>query len=73
MDAIDWKAPARLRGRNDAGSDEVARDGTVRELVHQVSLLSAEHREGIVLEVEGGRTLDLQDILELAARGDLGE
>ena len=74
MDAIDWKAPARLHGPGEAGAGSPAvRQGTVAELVHHVSLLSAEHRTGLILEIEGRGTLQLDDILELAARVDLGE
>jgi hypothetical protein len=76
MDAIDWKAPARLHGSEGAasGSDSHGpREGTVAELVHHVSLLSAEHRAGLAIELKGGRSLDLGEILELAAREDLGE
>jgi predicted HAD superfamily phosphohydrolase len=78
MDAIDWKAPARLHERDDSGSDmhyhfKTLREGSVGELVHHVSLLGAGQRARLVLEIPGGKTLDLAQILELAARNDLRE
>jgi hypothetical protein len=78
MDAIDWKAPARLQERDDGGSDmhyqfNTLREGPLGELVRHVATLSAEHRARMVLEVAGGRTLNVGEILDLAARSDLGE
>ena len=69
MDGIDWKAPARLYG----GEGATLRQGTVGELAHHVAELSADKRAGLVLEVEGGETIEIDQILELAARGDLRE
>jgi hypothetical protein len=78
MDAIDWKAPAKLHERDDAGSDmhysfKTVREGPVSELVRHVATLSAEHRARLVLEVPGGRTLNVAEMLDLAARVDLGD
>jgi hypothetical protein len=70
MDAIDWKAPARLRR---ADGESAIHEGRAGELVRHVALLSAEHRTSVVLEVDGGRIFELDEILELAAREDLGD
>jgi hypothetical protein len=78
MDGIDWTAPATLHARHDAGPEGQGPSGPVREgalgeLVRYVALLSAERRAHLTIEVAGGRTLDLGQILELAAREDLGD
>jgi hypothetical protein len=78
MDAIDWKAPAKLQERDDSGSDmqysfSTLREGPVGDLVRHVALLSSDHRARLVLEIPGGRTLNVGEILELAAREDLGD
>ena len=76
MEAIDWNAPATLTERDDSGSDmhyhfrKVA-EGPLAELVRTVAGMTVADRARLVLEVPGGKTLNVGEILALAQRDDL--
>ena len=76
MDAIDWNAPATLTERDDGGSDlhyhfRKLRDGPLAELVREVAAMPAATRARLVLEMAGGKTLNVGEIISLAGREDL--
>ena len=76
MDAIDWNAPATLTERDDGGSDlhyhfRKLREGPLRELVQAVAAMPVAERARLVLEVAGGKTLNVGEIVALAQREDL--
>ena len=76
MEAIDWSVAATLSERDDSGSDlhyhfRKLRDGSLGELVRAVAALPAAENARLVLEVPGGKTLNVGEILALAQREDL--
>lgn len=76
MDALDWSAPATLHSRDDGGSDmhydfRELRRGPLSELIRHVAELPPADRARVVIEVAGGATLDVAEILNLAQREDL--
>ena len=76
MEAIDWNAPATLTERSDSGSDlhyhfRTLGKGSLGELVRAVTAMSTAERARVVLEVAGGKTLNVGEILALAQREDL--
>ena len=76
MEAIDWNVPATLTERDDSGSDlhynfRKLRDGSLGELVRAVADMPAAENARLVLEVPGGKTLNVGEILALAQREDL--
>jgi len=76
MELIDWNAPATLTERDDGGSDlhyhfRKLRDGTLGELVREVGAMPSAERARLVLEISGGKTLGVGEIIALAQRGDL--
>ncbi len=76
MEAIDWNAPAKLTERDDRGSDlhyhfRTLSEGPLGELVRAVTAMSTTERARIVLEVAGGKTMNVGEILALAQREDL--
>ena len=76
MEAIDWNAPATLTERDDSGSDlhyhfRKLREGPLGELVRAVAAMPTAERARLLLEVAGGKTLNVGEILALAQRGDL--
>ena len=76
MEAIDWNAPATLTERDDRGSDlhyhfRTLREGPLGELVRAVTAMSTSERARLVLEVAGGKTLNVGEIVALAQREDL--
>ena len=76
MEAIDWSVPATLSERDDSGSDlhdhfRKLRDGSLGELVRAVAAMPAAENARLVLEVPGGKTLNVGEILALAQREDL--
>lgn len=76
MQAIDWAAPATLTERDDSGSDlhyhfRKLREGALGELVRAVAEMPVAERARLVLEVRGGTTLNVGEILALAQRKDL--
>jgi hypothetical protein len=76
MDEIDWNQPATLHERDDSGSDmnydfRTVRKASLGELVRDVAAMSGDERARIVIDVAGGRTLGIGEVLELAKREDL--
>jgi hypothetical protein len=76
MEAIDWNAPAALHQRDDSGSDmhysfKTLGKGPLGDLVRRVAAMSAAERARVVIDVEGGKSLNVGEILALAAREDL--
>ena len=76
MAGLDWDAQATLRERDDGGSDlqynfAVLKTGSLREMVAHVVAMEAAQRARVVIEVAGGRSLNLGEILELAAKEGL--
>jgi hypothetical protein len=76
MEEIDWNAPATLTERDDSGSDlhyhfRTVSKGSLGELVRSVAVMPAADRARLVLEVAGGKTLNIGEILALAQREDL--
>jgi hypothetical protein len=76
MEAIDWNAPAALHERDDSGSDlhyhfKTLRKGPLAELVREVAAMSTADRARVVIDVEGGKSFNVGEILVLAAREDL--
>ena len=76
MEAIDWSVAATLSERDDSGSDlhyhfRKLRDGSLGELVRAVAAMPAAENARLVLEVPGGKTLNVGEILALAKREDL--
>ena len=76
MEAIDWSVPATLTLRDDSGSDlhyhfRKLRDGSLGELVRAVAAMPVAENARLVLEVPGGKTLNVGEILALAQRKDL--
>ena len=76
MQAIDWQTPATLHSRDDGGSDmhydfRELRKGPLGDLVRHVATLSADERSRMVIDVAGGSTLNVAEILDLAQREDL--
>ena len=76
MNEIDWNAPATLHARDDGGSDmhydfRTVRKGSLGEMVRDVASMTSDSRARLVIEVAGGRTLGVGEILELAKSEDL--
>jgi hypothetical protein len=76
MEAIDWNAPAALHERDDSGSDmhyhfKTLRKGPLGSLVRDVAAMTTAERARVVIDVEGGKSLNVGEILTLAAREDL--
>ena len=76
MQTIDWQVPATLHSRDDGGSDlhydfREIRKGPLAELVRHVAALSADDRARMVVDVSGGSTLNVAQIMNLAQREDL--
>ena len=76
MEAIDWNAPATLTERDDSGSDlhyhfRKLREGLLGELVREVAAMPAAERARLVLEMPGGKTMNVGEIIALAQREDL--
>lgn len=76
MEAIDWNAPAALHQRDDSGSDmhysfKTLRKGRLGELVRDVAAMTPIDRARVVIDVEGGKSLNVGEILALAEREDL--
>ena len=76
MDTVDWHAPATLHERDDAGSDmhfhfRTVDAGTLGALVRKVAALPTAERARLVIDVAGGSTFNVGEILTLAQREDL--
>ncbi|WP_017665589.1 hypothetical protein [Porphyrobacter sp. AAP82] len=76
MSAYDWNAGASLRERDDSGSElqynfALLAEGTLREMVARVLAMDTAQRARVLIEVEGGKSLNLGEILELSAKEGL--
>ena len=76
MQAIDWQSAATLHSRDDGGSDlhydfRELKKGALGELVRHVAAMPSAERARVVIDVSGGSTLDVAQILTLAQREDL--
>jgi hypothetical protein len=76
MDSIDWNAPATLHERDDSGSDlhyhfKVISKGALGTLVREVAAMSVADRARVVIDVEGGKSFNVGEILALSEREDL--
>jgi glutathione peroxidase len=73
MPTTDWNAPATLHMRDDGGSEmhynfAVLAKGTLGDLVSQVAAMPADERARVLIDVAGGSTLNVGEILALAAQ-----
>ncbi|MDF8333908.1 hypothetical protein [Novosphingobium cyanobacteriorum] len=71
MSGLDWQAQATLHQRDDDGSEmqynfSVVKKGPLGELVREVAGMDAEARARLVIDVPGGKSLNVGEILELA-------
>jgi len=76
MTTIDWNADATLHERDDGGSElqynfSTIKTGRLGELVREVAAMGAADRARLVIDVAGGKSLNVTEIMELAARDDL--
>lgn len=75
MSDIDWTTRAIVHCRSDGGSDmdinfDRLRDGPLDQMVRSVAVLPADERARIVMDVHGRGTLDIGQIMALAAQLD---
>ncbi|WP_293880193.1 hypothetical protein [Sphingomonas sp.] len=75
MKTPDWSAPAKLIERDDSGSemsyDFHERDtGTLAEMVAKVAGMTAHERARMVIDGGAQGTINVAQIVELAARDD---
>jgi hypothetical protein len=73
MSATDWAAQATLRERDDSGSElqynfVVLKQASLRELVADVVAMDSDQRARVVIEVAGGKSLNIGEILALSAK-----
>lgn len=76
MSGLDWNADATLHERDDAGSEmqynfSVLKKAPLRELVSEVAAMDVAQRARLVIDVAGGKSLNVGEILELAVREGL--
>lgn len=76
MSGLDWNAEATLHERDDAGSEmqynfSVLKKAPLRELVAQVAAMDAQQRARLVIDVAGGKSLNVGEILDLAGKAGL--
>lgn len=76
MEAVDWNAAATLHERDDDGSEmhfnfREVKKGRLGELVREVAAMPAADRARLVIDVVGGGTMNVGQIMDLAAREDL--
>jgi hypothetical protein len=75
MNKPDWNAPAKLIERDDSGS-EMTYDfheraaGTLGELVARVVAMTAHERARMVIDAGAQGTINVGQIIEMAARDD---
>ena len=71
MSGLDWNAEATLHERDDAGSElqynfNVIKKAPLRDLVAEVVTMSADERARLIIDVAGGKSLNVGEIMELA-------
>jgi len=76
MQAIDWNGEATLHERDDSGSEMQynfvqLHKGPLGTLVREVAAMPADRRARLVIDVAGGKSLNVAEIMELAGRADL--
>lgn len=76
MATPDWEAEATIQERDDGGSElqynfTVLGKGTLREMVAHVVAMDSAQRARVVIEVAGGASLGIGEILQLAAQEGL--
>ncbi|OYW47511.1 MAG: hypothetical protein B7Z36_03050 [Novosphingobium sp. 12-63-9] len=76
MQALDWNAEGTLHERDDSGSElqynfVQLHKGPLGDLVREVAAMPADQRARLVIDVAGGKSLNVAEIMELAARPDL--
>ena len=75
MDSVDWNAAATLHERDDGGSEmhynfRELKKGRLGDLVREVAAMEAGDRARLVIDVSGGTTINVGQIMDLAARSD---
>jgi len=76
MESVDLQAEGTLHERDDGGSEmqynfSVVQKGQIAELLRSVVAMTAEQRARLVLDVPGGRSLNVGEMLALAEREGL--
>ncbi|CAH0496855.1 hypothetical protein [Novosphingobium sp. CECT 9465] len=71
MSGLDWNAEATLHERDDAGSEmqynfNMLKKAPLRELVTEVVGMSVDQRARLVIDVAGGKSLNVGEVMELA-------
>ena len=71
MSGLDWNAEATLHERDDAGSElqynfNVIKKAPLRDLVAEVVAMGTDQRARLVIDVPGGKSLNVGEILEMA-------
>lgn len=71
MSGLDWNAEATLHERDDAGSElqynfNVIKKAPLRDLVAEVATMGTDQRARLVIDVPGGKSLNVGEILEIA-------
>jgi hypothetical protein len=76
MSGLDWNAEATLHERDDHGSElqynfSALKKAPLRELVAEVAAMDTAQRARLVIDVAGGKSLNVGEILDLAAKEGL--
>ena len=76
MESVDLQAEGTLHERDDGGSEmqynfSVVQKDQIAELLRSVVAMTAEQRARLVLDVPGGRSLNVGEMLALAEREGL--
>ncbi len=71
MSGLDWNAEATLHERDDAGSElqynfNVVKKAPLRELVTLVATMTADDRARLIIDIAGGKSLNVSEIIALA-------
>lgn len=73
MSGLDWNAEATLHERDDAGSEmqynfSVLKKAPLRDLVAEVAAMDTAQRARLVIDIAGGKSLNVGEILDLAGK-----
>jgi hypothetical protein len=76
MSGLDWDAEATVHQRDDGGSElqynfTTLGKGSLRAMVAQVIAMDSAQRARVVIEVAGGRSLNIAEILALSEKEGL--
>lgn len=71
MSSLDWNAEATLHERDDAGSElqynfNVVKKAPLRELVTLVASMASDERARLIIDIAGGKSLNVGEIIALA-------